>query len=83
MAVSLASPAPAPALIIGGIAPAGASVAQSTVTDSPATGPIPRQSGDPGGSAQLALLGLLIVAVSFIMWKILHDARGGRPPQHE
>jgi len=90
LAVSFASPGPV--MILGGSAPAGAFVAQSTgavthesgqTTDSPETGPIPRQSGDPGGSAQLTLLGLLIVAVSFIMWKILHDARGGRPPQHE
>jgi len=79
---------PAPTTIIGGVSPASASVIQpaGAVPDdaghsigSPDAGPKPQQSGDRGGSAQLTLLALLIVAVSFIMWKIIHGARGGRP----
>jgi len=45
---------------------------------SPDAGPRPQQSGDRGGWAQLSILGLLVVAVSFIMWRIFHDARGGQ-----
>ncbi len=45
---------------------------------SPDAGPRPEHPGDRGGWAQLSVLGLLVAAVSFIMWRIFHDARGGR-----
>jgi len=46
---------------------------------SPDAGPRPERPGDRGGWAQLSILGLLIVAVSFVFWRIFHEARGGRP----
>ncbi len=73
---------------VGETSPAGAAVLHrvGSIPDdaghsvgSPEAGPKPQQSGDRGGSAQLTLLALLVLAVSFVMWKIFHDARGGRP----
>jgi len=72
---------------VGSTSAAGAAVVQraGSIPDdaghsigSPDAGPRPQQSGDRGGSAQLTLLALLVVAVSFVMWKIFHNARGGR-----
>ncbi len=77
-----------PVTIVGHDALAGAAVVHrlGSIPDdaghsigSPDAGPKPQQSGDRGGSAQLTLLALLVIAVSFVMWKIFHDARGGRP----
>lgn len=79
---------PSSVVLIGGADPVGASMVEpaGAVPDdagnsigSPDAGPKPQQSGDRGGSAQLTLLAVLVVAVSFVMWKILHGARGGRP----
>lgn len=73
--VNLVDPAGASAVELAGAVPddAGHSIG------SPDAGPRPQNPGDRGGWAQLSLLGLLIVAVSFIMWRIFHEARGGRP----
>ena len=88
IAMTVVGVSPAPAAMFGGASAADASVMQpaGAVPDdaghsigSPDAGPKPEQSGDRGGSAQLTLLALLIVAVSFVMWKIFHGARGGRP----
>ncbi len=61
-------------VIIAGSAPddAGNSIG------SPNAGPKPQNSGDRGGWAQLLILGVLATGVSFIMWRIFHDARGGQ-----
>ncbi len=45
---------------------------------SPNAGPKPQNSGDRGGWAQLLVLGVLATGVSFIMWRIFHDSRGGQ-----
>ena len=88
IAMTVVGVSPAPAAMIGGASADDASVIQpaGAVPDdaghsigSPDAGPKPEQSGDRGGSAQLTLLALLIVAVSFVMWKIFHGARGGQP----
>ncbi len=73
--VDLTDPAGASAVDVAGSVPddAGHSIG------SPDAGPRPQQSGDRGGWAQLTILRVLTAAVSFIMWRIFHDARGGRP----
>ena len=51
--------------------PAGA----DRIIGSPDPGPDPQHSGDRGGSLQFATLGVVAVAVAFIMWRIARSAR--------
>lgn len=52
------------------------------IIGSPDAGPDPQTPGDRGGWAQLMTLGVLTVAVGFIMWRVFRAARkapGSRP----
>ena len=50
-----------------------------TIIGSPDPGPKPEHPGDRGGWAQLLTLGVLVAAVSFIMWRIVRAARAASP----
>ncbi len=48
------------------------------IIGSPEAGPEPQQSGDRGGSLQLATMGAVAAAVALIAWRISHSARRSR-----
>jgi hypothetical protein len=50
-----------------------------TIIGSPDPGPKPEHPGDRGGYAQFLTLGVLVAAVSFIMWRIVRAARAAAP----
>lgn len=50
-----------------------------TIIGSPDPGPKPEHPGDRGGWAQLLTLGVLVAAVSFIMWRIVRATRAAPP----
>lgn len=45
----------------------------------PNSGHEPEDAGDRGGALQLAVLGLLLVAVGGGVWKVVRDVRRARP----
>jgi hypothetical protein len=47
----------------------------------PNSGQAPSEAGDRGGSLQLALLVLIVVAVGGIVAKVVHDSRRARQPR--
>ena len=47
-----------------------------SIVGCPDAGPEPEHSGDRGGWAQLLTLGVMVVAVAFILTKVLRAARG-------
>ena len=49
-----------------------------SIIGSPDPGPKPEDAGDRGGWAQLALGGIMIVGVVFIVRKIVREAEAGR-----
>lgn len=84
------------ALVLGALAaPAGAAVAQDEtdptnevptqdIVPKPNSGRPPEDAGDRGGALQLLVLGLIVGAVGFGVWRLSRQVRGAktgpRPP---